>query len=182
MYDLPFGTERTVLDESFSSARHLINDWQLSGVFNAESGTPVGLNTGLWYNCPGQSYRPANGTSVRQGHWFNTANASQLLAGYSEVWTVEPVRTTTAQVRNPTIPSLDLSVEKNTVLHDNLNFQLRLDAFNALNTVLFGGPDTNPSDGPATFSPTSGWSGFGTIGATQQNFPRILQVSGKLSF
>jgi hypothetical protein len=48
--------------------------------------------------------------------------------------------------------------------------------------VLFGGPDNNPGDGPATFNATSGWSGFGTVGATQQNFPRILQVSGKLSF
>jgi len=88
----------------------------------------------------------------------------------------------TTQVRNPTIPSVDLSLAKNTTIHENLVFQLRLDAFNALNSVLFGGPDTNPGDGPATFSPTSGWSGFGTVGATQQNFPRILQVSGKFSF
>jgi hypothetical protein len=89
---------------------------------------------------------------------------------------------TTGQVRTPIIPSLDLSLAKSTMIHENLTFQLRLDAFNALNSVLFGGPDNNPGDGPATFNATSGWSGFGTVGATQQNFPRVLQVSGKLSF
>jgi hypothetical protein len=50
------------------------------------------------------------------------------------------------------------------------------------NSVLFGGPDTNPGDGAASYSATSGWSGFGTVGAQQQNFPRILQISGKISF
>jgi hypothetical protein len=89
---------------------------------------------------------------------------------------------TTAQVRNPIMPNLDASVQKTVPISDKLDFQLRLDAFNAFNSVLFGGPDTNPGDGPASYSPTSGWSGFGTVGPTQQNFPRILQISGKISF
>jgi hypothetical protein len=85
-------------------------------------------------------------------------------------------------VRNPTTPVLDLSLQKSTPIRDNLNFTLRLDAFNAMNDVLFGGPNTNPGAGPATFSPTSGWSGFGTVGPNQQNFPRVLQISGKVAF
>jgi hypothetical protein len=156
-----------------------INDWQLSGVFNAESGVPVQVNTGWWYTCGGQNYLPKGGTSVGQGRWFsNDTSCWQGIPAYG----LMTLSGTTGQVRNPTIPSLDLSLAKNTVIHEGLTFQLRLDAFNALNSVLFGGPDNNPGDGPATFSASSGWSGFGTVGATQQNFPRILQVSGKLSF
>jgi len=48
--------------------------------------------------------------------------------------------------------------------------------------VLFGGPDTNPGDNNATYTQGAGWSGFGTVGPYQQNFPRILQVSGKITF
>ncbi len=79
------------------------------------------------------------------------------------------------------MPHLDLSLAKSTPIHDNLLFILRVDAFNALNPVLFPGPDTNPSDRPATYSATSGWSGFGAVPEIRQNFPRVLQLSGKAS-
>jgi hypothetical protein len=181
VYDLPIGKSGMFLKTPPHPLGVLINDWQLSGVFNAQSGTPVGLDTGLYYTCSGQSFSPPGGASVGQGRWFNTTNVSQCWQGIPAYGLMNLAGYTT-QIRNPTIPSVDLSLAKNTTIHENLTFQLRLDAFNALNSVLFGGPDTNPGDGPATFSPTSGWSGFGTVGATQQNFPRILQVSGKFSF
>jgi hypothetical protein len=85
-------------------------------------------------------------------------------------------------VRQPTVPNFDLSLMKSTPIRENLNFDLRLDAFNSLNSVQFGGPDSWPGDGPPTYTPGSGWSGFGTIGPNQQNFPRILKVSGKITF
>jgi hypothetical protein len=75
-----------------------------------------------------------------------------------------------------------MSLQKSARIYERLNLDLRLDAFNVTNSVLFGGPDTNPGDGPAIFNPGSGWSGFGTVGSQQQNNPRILQLSGKISF
>ena len=117
--------------------------------------------------------------AVGAGRWLNaSANCWQGIPTYG----LMNLPGNTTQVRDPTIPSLDLSLAKNTPLWENTTLQLRLDAFNALNSVLFGGPDNNPGDGPATFSPNGGWSGFGTVGPTQQNFPRILQLSGKISF
>jgi hypothetical protein len=179
VWDLPVGRDGLLLTHPSRPAGYLINNWTLSGVFNAKSGTPVGVNTGYYYTCPGVSYRPQGGTSVGQGRWFS---------GNTSCWAGIPtyglanLEGETTQVRNPTIPTLDLSLQKSTPIRENLTFVLRLDAFNSLNSVLFGGPDTNPGDGPATYSPGSGWSGFGTVGAQQQNFPRILQVSGKISF
>jgi hypothetical protein len=85
-------------------------------------------------------------------------------------------------VRTPTITNVDLSLVKQVPIRDWANFSLRLDAFNAFNSVLFGGPDNNPGDANATFTQGAGWSGFGTVGPYQQNFPRILQVSGKITF
>lgn len=179
VWNLPVGRGGLLFSRPNPIAGRFLNDWTLSGVFNAQSGTPVSLNTGWYYTCPSQSLSPAQGTSVGQGRWLNTT---------SSCW--KPVPTyglmtlpgTTGQVRNPTIPSLNLSLMKTFPLWNELKFHLRLDAYNAFNSVLFGGPNTNPGAGPATYSQTSGWSGFGTVGPTQQNFPRRLEVTGKISF
>ena len=97
-------------------------------------------------------------------------------------WELMDLNGETDVVRTPTITNVDLSLVKQVPIRDFANFSLRLDAFNAFNSVLFGKPDTTPSDPDATFTPGAGWSGFGTVGPTQQNFPRILQVSGKFTF
>jgi hypothetical protein len=181
VYNLPVGRGGLLLTHPSRLVDTLISDWTLSGVFNAESGTPVGLNTGWYYTCPGKSFKPSGGSTM--GHWFSTAgsNPQQCWTGVPP-YGLAPMNGTTAQVRNPTIPSLDVALQKTTTIWETLNLDLRLDAFNVMNTVLFGGPDTNPGDGPATFNPSSGWSGFGTVGAQQRNFPRVLQISGKISF
>ena len=180
VYNLPFGRGGLFLNHSGRVVDSLVGGWVLSGVFRAESGTPVGINTGWLYTCS-QSYKPAGGSTL--GHWFSTAGSNpdscwKQLSPYQ----LQPINSTTAQVRNPTIPQLDMSLQKSVPLRERLSLDVRLDAFNATNSVLFGGPDTNPGDGPAVFSPSSGWSGFGTVGPQQQNNPRILQLSGKVSF
>ena len=179
VYDLPFGAGRQWMASPGHGLGYVVNNWQLSGVFSAQSGFPVGVDTGWWYTCPGKSYRPVGGTSVGQGRWFS--NDESCWQGIPS-WGLMNLAGTTGQVRQPTIPDLDLSLQKTVPIHEAMNFDLRLDAFNAFNSVLFGGPDTNPGDGPANFTPGAGWSGFGTVGPVQQNFPRILQVSGKFSF
>ncbi|HEX3437290.1 MAG TPA: TonB-dependent receptor [Pseudacidobacterium sp.] len=179
VWDLPLGKGGMFLTSPSRPLGMLINNWSLSSVFNAQSGVPVQVNTGWYYSCPGASYRPQGGTSVGKGRWFgNDLSCWQGIPA----WGLMNLIGTTAQVRQPTIPNLDLSIQKSTPLRENLTLDLRLDAFNALNSVLFGGPDNNPGDGPASFSPATGWSGFGTVGPQQQNFPRILQITGKISF
>ncbi|MFT4111375.1 carboxypeptidase regulatory-like domain-containing protein [Silvibacterium sp.] len=183
VYDLPFGQGGLFFNQPNPFVGRIISGWTLSGVFNVQSGTPVGIDNGDWYTCPNVSYRPSRGTSVGAGRWLNNENSA-----YNTCWQSIPqyglmnLHTETNEVRNPTIPSLDLSLQKNTKIRNSLNLQLRLDAFNALNSVLFGGPDTTPGDGPPTYTVGSGWSGFGTVGPEQQNFPRVLQVGGNITF
>jgi hypothetical protein len=179
VWDVPVGKGGLLFSSPSRPVGYFINNWTLSGVFNAQSGTPVSVNTGYYYTCPGVSYRPKGGTSVGQGRWFS--GDASCWQGIPQ-WGLGNLMSKTAAVRNPTIPNLDLSLQKSTPIRENINFLLRLDAFNSLNSVLFGGPNTNPGAGPASYSPSSGWSGFGTVGAQQQNFPRVLQVSGKVTF
>jgi hypothetical protein len=178
VYDLPFGKGGMLVNHPNRIVGSFINNWRLSSVIAAQSGLPVGINTGYQYTCK-HSYRPDNGTSVREGHWFYADKS--CWAGNTQ-WELMDLNGETDVVRTPTITNVDLSLVKQVPIRDWANFSLRLDAFNAFNTVLFGGPDTNPGDQNATFTPGAGWSGFGTVGPQQQNFPRILQVSGKITF
>lgn len=178
VYDLPFGKGRLLLNNPNRVLGLMVDNWKLSSVISAQSGQPVGINQGYYYTCD-HTFRPDNGTSVGGGHWFY-ANKSCWSSIPS--WGLMTMNGETEVVRTPTIPNFDLSLTKTVPIHEKANFTLRLDAFNALNSPLFGGPDTNPGDSDATYTPGSGWSGFGTVGPTQQNFPRILQVVGKITF
>jgi hypothetical protein len=178
VWDLPIGKNSYFLSNPNKVIGTIINNWTLSTVSNYQSGTPVGVNTGYFYVC-NHSYLPTNGTSVRQGHWFN--NDTSCWQNIPQ-WGLSDISGTTNELRNPTITSVDLSLQKDLPITDRVNFLLRLDAYNALNTVLFPGPNTNPGAGPATYTVGSGWSGFGTVPEVQQNFPRVLQISGKISF
>jgi hypothetical protein len=178
VYDLPVGKGGFLFNNPNAIVGTLINHWTLSSVIAAQSGTPVGVNTGWWYSCD-HSFAPDGGASVGKGRWFY---ANKSCWQNIPSWGLSNLKGTTGAIRNPTITNVDLSLSKTTPIHDRLDFTLRLDAFNAFNSVLFGGPDTNPGDPDATFTPGAGWSGFGAVGPTQQNFPRILQVGGKITF
>jgi hypothetical protein len=187
VYDLPVGKGRTLLSSAPRVLDYALGGWTLGWTFAAQSGTPVGLNQGFNYTC---GFAPPHGSSVAQ--WINPQIASSScfssvphIGGSGFTYVTTP--STTNQVRNPTVPSLDLSLEKKFRVTERVNFELRGEAFNALNSVLLGGPDTTPTDGPASLihnqtTSRNYWTGFGTVGPNQQNFPRNLRVSGKITF
>lgn len=186
VWDLPIGKGSQFLSNPPAAAGIFISGWTLSSVITIQTGQPVGLNNGWVDSCPLSQMRPPHGTGM--GEWLRNDAAtinncwSQIpnVEGYT--WGLQTTPTQFTVVRQPTVPNIDLSLEKVTPIRESLNFTLRLDAFNSFNSPQFGGPDNWPGDGPPVYTPGSGWFGFGTIGPTQQNFPRIMKVSGKISF
>jgi hypothetical protein len=73
-----------------------------------------------------------------------------------------------ALIRSPLTFQDDLSVIKDFPIHDTINLQFRVEAFNVLNKVQFGFPNT-----------TVGSSTFGFI-TSQANLPRNAQAALKL--
>ena len=76
-------------------------------------------------------------------------------------------------IRTPTAFNTNMSVEKEfslSKLHEGMNFELRLEAENALNHPVFGTPDTTVDD-----------PNFGVINYTS-NSPRQVQLGGKVNF
>jgi hypothetical protein len=187
VYDVPVGKGRDFLSKAPRALDYALGGWTLGWVFAAQSGTPVGLNQGFDYTC---GFAPPHGSNV--GGWLNPQLTSTScfssvphIGGSGFTYNTTPDHT--SAVRNPTVPSLDLSLEKKFRVTERVSFELRGEAFNALNSVLLGGPDNTPTDGPATLfqNQTTGrsyWTGFGTVSPNQQNFPRNLRVSGKIIF
>jgi hypothetical protein len=187
VYDLPVGKGRSYLSSSPRALDYAVGGWTLGWSFAAESGNPIGLSQGFDYTC---SFKPPHGTSVAQ--WLNPLIATPAcfssvphIGGSGYTYNTTPSNTT--QVRTPTVPDLDLSLQKSFKITERISFSLRGEAFNSLNSVLLGGPDSTPTDGAASlfYNGTTKhyyWTGFGTVGPTQQNAPRNLRVMGKITF
>jgi hypothetical protein len=186
VWDIPVGKGSQFFPNPPAPVGLFINGWTLSSVISVQSGWPVGLNQGWNDSCSLSDLRPAHGTS--KGEWLkndqttinNCWSRVPNVQGYT--WGLQTTPTQFTVERQPTVPNFDISLMKSTPIRSGVDFVLRLDAFNAFNSTQFGGPDSNPGDGPPVYTQGSGWSGFGTIGPQQQNSPRIVKVSGKITF
>jgi hypothetical protein len=66
-------------------------------------------------------------------------------------------------------------MRKTFAIHEQVKFQLRFDAFNALNHPRYTSPDTTPGD--QYFGRVSG-----ALQANSSNQPRAIQIAAKLSY
>ena len=76
-----------------------------------------------------------------------------------------------AWIRNPAIPTVNLTLARKFQITERLNLQMRGEAFNATNTPLFGSPTTDFKD-----------PRFGQLPLSQRNFPRLIQIAAKFGF
>lgn len=188
VYELPVGKGKSFLSSAPRAVDYALGGWSLGWVFAAQSGTPVSVDNGdvTSYSC--YNWKAPGGSNV--AHWINPAIQNcgtplEHIGGTS--YTYNTAQGYVGQVRNPTVPNLDLSLQKSFKVTEKVSFSLRGEAFNSLNSVLLPGPDTTVTDSPANvfFNQTTNkyyWQGFGTVSPIQQNFPRNLRVTGKIIF
>ncbi len=172
---LPFGkgSHLGILPNAKGVLGAVVNNWAVDFVLSAESGTPVGLNTGYYDDC-NHAYAP-NGGSHLNNYLYNNYSSGNPLGCWSTIpqYGLMNLPDRISQVRNPSITNLDLALHKDFAITEASHLQFRAEAMNLTNTVLFPGPDTNPGDGPPTVNSNGTFSGFGTVNLYQQNFPRI---------
>ncbi|MGP8251581.1 MAG: carboxypeptidase regulatory-like domain-containing protein [Terracidiphilus sp.] len=212
VWNLPFGKgSNHILTNPPGFLGYIVNAWTLSGIFAYSTGTPISLPSTSGYNFVGNhSLKPDGGSSYSQWLWNNGGfptgctsatpgcptsgigpawvSDTQVGPGYQyySPWGIGYLKDFYTQVRNPSIPSLDVTMEKTFPIAKEKELEFRWDAFNVLNLRLYGGPDTYPGDLPSCSPTVTGaeeCTGFGAINTTvQQNFPRIMQVGLKLRF
>ena len=181
VYELPFGRGRPIGRNIGSALNRLAGGWQFNWNFNWQSGRPLGMPGGL-EPIPGTSAKLPNPTPDR---WFNTCYVDLSGAlqkcepGESPVWHQRPpftLRTTPLRfdyIRVPWKPTLDASLFKHVDVSRRIRLEIRLEAFNLTNTVIYGSPNT-------TFNNAN----FGKIAEPRGSiyFPRNMQLGAKLSF
>ena len=154
-----------------ASAVWNLKSWYLSGVLTLQSGMPFAVaqatNTNAFAgfgtqrpNLVGDPRLPSGERSVNR--WFDTAAfaaAPQFTLGNSS----------RNPVRGPAYRNLDVAVARRIALPASTALELRVEAFNLLNTANFGTPNG-----------TFGSAAFGTI--TSALDPRVVQLAVKFVF
>jgi hypothetical protein len=150
VYQLPFFKEQKGV------AGVVLGGWQVSGVFVAQSGTPIDITTSnATLRAPGNTQRPnlvgdqkVTGKIGPGQQWFDTsvyaAPAANTFGGM----------TRNEGPRGPHYINLDASLVKRIRVNQRVNAELRADAFNVTNTGHFNDP--NGTFGNATFGQITG--------------------------
>jgi hypothetical protein len=189
IYELPIGPEKPFLNHGFAS--YLAGGWELGGTYQYNTGTPlqltspVTLGSGLLGSSverpslvPGQSITNISGLPASNGVLpsFNYNAFMQPGQTAHGVGTPSPYLFGNAprylsSVRFPAYSDFDAFISKTTKINGRMSATFRIEALNALNTVVFGSPDVGVSD-----------TNFGYNPQTQGNNPREVQISGRFTF
>ncbi|MEK7404247.1 MAG: hypothetical protein AAB225_03990, partial [Acidobacteriota bacterium] len=142
IYELPFGAGRPLLANARGLLNHLIGGWEVSGIFQGQSGPPLGFGNVIYTG----EYRKLKlaGGQRSIDRWFSTdgfERNTRLQLG-DNIRTF-PSRIATARADG--INVWDISLHKNFRLAEHLTLQLRADAEAAMNHPNFSGPNTSPT-------------------------------------
>jgi hypothetical protein len=162
-WELPFGWGRRWLNDVPRAVGAFTNGWNVDWIFTYSSGYPVGMPDA---NFLCSSYEAPGGQTA--GHWFN--NDPKCYQS-RPLYTLKTTPDVFPNIRTPTAPQFNVSVAKTFWFGEKYVLQVRGEAYNAANSPIFPGPDTNFKD-----------ARFGQLPLQQQNFPRYVQVAAKFVF
>jgi TonB dependent receptor len=159
---------------SNSILRQLVSTWQLTGVFSAATGEPLGITqtTSLYHARPDYV-----GQNPINDNWRETPNRQYLnLQAFAQVPVIQasgaaarPGNLGWGAVRGPGYWNLNLSMGKNLAIRENVKLQLRADMLNALNKLNLSNITTSINS--STFGQARGTRG-----------QRVVQINGRISF
>jgi hypothetical protein len=188
VYELPIGPGKKFLNRGGTLAKNVIGGWQLSGVFQYASGTPLSIFA-------------FNNDPFLNG--FNRANfdpSVPLNLNYDNYYKGLPVFTPGAfsepgfaqgnaprafsQLRNPFNGNENVSLAKKFFFGERVNAELRIEFFNIFNRMQVCGPSNNVDD--ANFGRVSSngviVNNVNGVNPCQGNSPRQGQGFFKVSF
>lgn len=162
-WDLPLGWGRKFLPNIGPVAAAFVNGWAIDWIATYYSGVPVNKPDAI-FTC-GSYLAPVRQTSA---HWFNNDPSCYQSR---PLYTLRTTEDRFSNIRTPSAPQINLSVEKTFWLGERWLLQLRGEAYNLANTPIFGPPETDFR------SPR-----FGQLPVQQSNFPRYVQIAAKIIF
>ena len=173
LYELPIGQGK-LWSPSNGLVKTIVGGWQVNTIGLMQTGIPLvirGANN-FQANRPSSTGQSAKLDSPSVQRWFNTdvfVNPPNFTFGN--------VGRALPDVRTPGTVNFDLSLLKNTRLTERINLQFRAEAFNFLNHVNLGAPNTSFTPGPDGKNASAN---FGTI--TTARDARVMQLGLKVIF
>lgn len=170
IYELPFGKGRRLLSNVNTFGSYFISGWQLSGVYQYQSGAPINFGN-IFFTGSFDDIDLPNGQRSTD-RWFNTAAGFVTASSAQPVSNIRTFPLRLSNVRTDPINNIDLSVIKKTEILEGKNIEFRAEFINAFNHVLFPAPNTNVTQ-----------ASFGQIIASNQaNYARRIQLTLKFVF
>jgi hypothetical protein len=180
IYDLPFGPGRKFLNTRSGLLSRLVGGWETIVTTIIQSGDPIGIPSNVYLLGDPRLENPTMNRMFKTGVIDVNGTVRNVQPGEQPVFAVRPpnsLRVTPARygnMRNQWGRTYNISLIKNTNIHERIKTQFRAEAFNAFNTPIF----SNDPDG----SPTS--TNFGKIipDNGQNNSPRNIQLGIRVIF
>jgi hypothetical protein len=170
IYELPFGRGRSFLSTLNGVADRIVGGWQLSGVYTFQSGAPINWGNIIFTGDINNIKLPGNQQTVER--WFNTDAGFNKVAAQQLASNIRTFPLRFGFIRADKINNYDLSVIKNTLIRERMNFQFRAEFLNALNHKLLPAPNTSVTQ-----------AAFGqAVASNQANYPRRIQLTAKFIF
>ena len=142
MYSTNFVWDTPFFKNSNKLAKAVLGGWQLSGIFVAQSGTPIDFNmTNADLRAPGNTQRPnVNGTPKKLGgvgpgsaYFDTTVFADPAINTFGNMKRND-------SINGPGYVNLDGSIFKRFAFTERVKAEIRADAFNVTNTPHFNNP------------------------------------------
>ena len=174
-YEVPVGRGRTYLSKIPKVADYLIGGWKLTGMGTFLSGSYPRFGNLLVTGNP----CVANPT---RSHWFNTTAFAPLPAN------TYVLRTNPFQydcLKSPSFMNIDASLSKNFNFTEKIHTELKMNAYNALNKLNLGPPNTDVTSsqfGTAMFQGSPGGTYGSGQGASTFSSGRQIELGLKIIF
>lgn len=162
IYELPFGRGRQYGGDMHRALDAIVGGWQINSIFRAQSGSAfdVRINNRL-ANVTGDPYGDVS------GFYINRSAFSSPAAGLGNL--------ERNSLRSPSTYQLNFGIAKDFNFTERAKLQFRAEAFNILNHIQWGTPNTD-------YNNTSSFDGFGRIRGTAPSSNRQLQFGLRLEF
>lgn len=150
-------------------ANHLVGGWTAQGMYQGQSGPPIGFGNIVFYGNLHDIVLPRAERRVER--WFNTEAGFERDSRLALASNIRKFPLRLTGLRADGYNNWDLSLFKNIRLKERLTFQLRAEAQDAMNHAMFAAPNTAPAN-----------TLFGQVSSIVGTEQRRVQVGGKLSW
>ena len=168
LYELPLAR----LASDGAASRLLLRGWQVSGVFRAQTGSPLNVTQPSGLDGSRPDYvggRPILADSRTTLQYLDRAAFAQVPLSPVARLPVRPGNVGRNAVYGPGFTNWDLTLAKGFILREELRLQIRGELLNAFNQTYFAGVNTNITQG-----------NFGRYTSTRG--ARLVQLGARLTF